>query len=610
MQKKIDQSAENANSARNTGFVINDPEQFAQNMARLIEQSGKAFAQMIERSGTSNGPLSGSDEISESAKTMAEVYKHWLNQPARLAEAQGDLMRGYAGLWNNTVKRMMGQPSQAVVEPERGDNRFRDPDWSENQYFDFCKQTYLLLTQWAEELVEKTEGMDERSKQRAEFFLRQISSAFSPSNFVLTNPEVMRETLSSNAENLVKGMEHFAQDLSKGGDLFKITQTDTDAFEVGSNLAITPGKVVFENDVFQLIQYTPSTPKVHSVPLLIAPPWINKFYILDLVPQKSFIKYVVEQGFTTFVISWVNPDEELAHKTFEDYIHEGLLTAADVVCEIADQPHCNVLGYCVGGTLLGTTLAWLAARNEEPFKSATFLTAQVDFSKAGDLLVFIDEAQLRSLEEMMTERGYLDGSRMANVFNMLRPRDLIWPYIVNNYLLGKKPFPFDLLFWNQDSTRMPAANHAFYLREFYQDNQLAEGKMVISGERLDLSKVTLPIYELATREDHIAPAKSVFIGSRMFSSPVRFVLAGSGHIAGVVNPPEKHKYQYWTNESSDAETLKDWLETAEEHPGSWWPDWTAWLANQSGVLISARIPGDGPFKALEDAPGSYVMQKS
>lgn len=610
MQKKVGQDGKHTERDRAADYMIGDPEEFAHNMARLVEEGSKVLAGLIERSGPGNGPYSGSGEMGEAMKTMGEVYQHWLTQPARLAEAQSDLMRGYVELWNSSMMRMMGQPAKPVVEPEPGDNRFRDPDWSENQYFDFCKQAYLLYAQWAEDLVEKTEGMDERSKQRAEFHLRQLSSAFAPSNFVFTNPEVMRETLASNADNLVKGMKHFADDIEKGGDLLKIAQTDIDAFEVGGNLAITPGKVVFQNDLLQLIQYEPTTEKVHAVPILIAPPWINKFYILDLVPQKSFLKYVVSRGFTVFVISWVNPDEELSHKTFEDYMHEGLLTAADEVCKITDQPQCNVLGYCVGGTLLGTTLAWLAAKGEAPFKSATFLAAQVDFSKAGDLLVFIDEAQLRSLEEMMTERGYLDGSRMANVFNMLRPRDLIWPYIINNYLLGKKPFPFDLLFWNQDSTRMPAANHGFYLREFYKENRLAKGDMVLDGTRLDLGEVTLPIYELATREDHIAPAKSVFIGSQMFGGSVRYVLAGSGHIAGVVNPPEKHKYQYWTNDGSDADTLEGWLDNAEEHAGSWWPDWTGWLAKQSGRKITARVPGDGPYVAIEDAPGSYVMRKS
>ena len=347
---------------------------------------------------------------------------------------------------------------------------------------------------------------------------------------------------------------------------------------------------------------------MREVPLLVVPPWINKYYILDLTPAKSFIKFAVDQGFTIFVVSWINPDERLAHKTFEDYMTEGLLTAADAVKRETGREKCNVLGYCVGGTLLASTLAYLAARGEAPFRSATFLTTQVDFSQAGDLLLFTNDNQLASLEEMMAERGYLDGSRMANVFNMMRPKDLIWPYMVNNYLLGKKPFPFDLLYWNQDSTRMAAANHSFYLREFYNENRLAKGEMTIAGTKLNLKKVRLPIYELATKEDHIAPAKSVFIGSRLFGGPVEFVLAGSGHIAGVVNPPEKMKYQFWTAPKAAADTLEEWMARAKEHPGSWWPHWTKWLAEHSGGWTIPREPGE-TLGVIEDAPGSYVKAK-
>ena len=367
--------------------------------------------------------------------------------------------------------------------------------------------------------------------------------------------------------------------------------------------------MVFQNDIIQLIQYAPSTEQVYERPLLIVPPWINKFYILDLGPQKSFIRFAVSKGFTVFVVSWVNPDERLAHKTFEDYMNEGILAATDAVKRETGTDKVNVIGYCVGGTLLGTTLAYLAARGEEPFSSATFFAAQVDFTKAGDLMLFIDDAQLKALEEMMAERGYLDGARMATVFNMLRPKDLIWPYIVNNYMLGKKPFPFDLLFWNQDSTRLPAANHKFYLREFYHENKLARGQMTIGNVKLDLGKVKLPIYELCAKEDHIAPAKSVFIGSRLFGGPVTYVLSGSGHIAGVINPPgEKIKYQYWTNDRKVA-TLEAWFDGADEHPGSWWPHYAEWLAKYSGDKIAARTPG-ATLGVIEDAPGSYVKVKN
>ncbi len=591
-----------------SNYKIDNPEEFMRNMLRLFEEGGRAMSELAQRADTKGGPYSMANELSEAGKVLTEVASHWMTDPARAVEAQTALARGYMDVWTRSWQKMMGHETEPVVEPEPSDSRFRDPEWNENPYFDFWKQSYLLTTRWAEEVLGQSEGVDERTRQRAEYYLRQIASAMSPSNFPATNPEVLRETLQSNAANLVKGVEQLMADMSKSGDLLKISQTDTSAFEVGKNLAVTPGKVVFQNDIIQLIQYAPATEKVRNVPLLIVPPWINKFYILDLTPPKSFIKYVVDQGFTVFVVSWVNPDERLSHKTFEAYMKEGVLAAADAVARETGVKQSNVLGYCVGGTMLATTLAYNAAKGQTPFASATFLAAQVDFTKAGDLLLFIDDTQLKALEHMMAERGYLDGSRMATVFNMLRPRDLIWPYIVNNYLLGRKPFPFDLLFWNQDSTRMPAANHSFYLREFYQQNKLAKGEMTLDGAHLDLKKVKLPIYELATKEDHIAPAESVYIGSRLFGGPVEYVLAGSGHIAGVINPPpgegKKPKYQFWTNKDR-VDTLEEWLEGAKETPGSWWPHWIKWLTKQSGALVPAREPGS-KLGVIEDAPGSYV----
>jgi polyhydroxyalkanoate synthase len=592
-----------------TNYQIDNPEEFARNILRAYEEAGKAMSSMIERADAKTGPYSAATEMTAAMKTMSDIARHWMTDPAMLAEAQSELTRGYVDIWNNALRRMMGEDVPPVAKPEVGDNRFKDPDWTTNPYFDFWKQTYLLTSHWAENMLEKTDGLDEPTKHKAEFHLRQISTALSPSNFPFTNPEVVRETFASNGKNLVDGMMNLVRDMERSGNLLKITQTDETAFEVGRNLAVTPGKVVFQNELLQLIQYTPTTEKVHEVPFLLVPPWINKFYILDLTAQKSFVKYLVDQGFTVFIVSWVNPDERLAHKSFEDYMTEGILAAADAVRRETGQKQSNVLGYCVGGTLLAATLAYLAARGQEPFKSATFLTAQTDFTKAGDLKLFIDETQLKNIEEMMAERGYLDGSRMATVFNMLRPRDLIWPYIINNYMLGKKPFPFDLLFWNQDSTRMPAANHNFYLREFYYENRLAKGELTLAGTRLDLKKIKLPVYSLAAREDHIAPAKSVFIGMKLLGSNVEYVMSGSGHIAGVVNPPgPKPKYQYWTN-SRRCDSFERFVETATEHPGSWWPHWIEWLAKQSGNKIDARKPGT-KLKPLEDAPGSYVKAKA
>ena len=489
-------------------------DELARNMVRLFDQGAKVFSTLAERSRSNgNGPYSMSSEVGEAAKTLGEVARVWVNDPGKLAAAQGELFQSYANLWGRSFRRFFGEEVEPVAEPEPGDNRFKDPDWSDKQFFDFWKQAYLISSRWAEDVTRNTEGVDDKTRKKAMFYLEQMLAALSPSNFAFTNPEVVRATLATNADNLVQGMTHFAQDLAQSDDVLRISQSDVGAFEVGRDLAVTPGKVVFQNDLIQLIQYAPTTDQVYERPLIIAPPWINKFYILDLKPEKSLVKWAVDQGFTVFMISWVNPGANLAQKTFEDYMQEGILAAVEAVNRQLGVHHVNALGYCVGGTLLASTLAYMAAKGDDRVASASFLTAQVDFSDAGDLLIFIDDTQLKSLEEMMAEQGYLDGSRMATVFNMLRPRDLIWPYVVNNYLLGKKPFPFDLLFWNADSTRLPAANHAFYLREFYHENRLSKGEMVLGGVKLDLSRITLPIYELFTREDHIAPALSVFSGS-------------------------------------------------------------------------------------------------
>ena len=601
MQEKTDGARDMVQAAEGNQF-----ETLTRNMIRLFDEGTKVISTLAERS-NGDGPYSMGSEVNEAAKTLGEIAQHWISEPGKLAAAQSELFNDYAELWGRSFRRFFGEDVEPVVTPEPGDNRFKDPDWSDSQFFDFWKQAYLITSRWAEDVTRKTEGVDEKTRKKALFYLNQTLAAVSPSNFAFTNPEVLRATIASNAENLVRGMAHLAEDLGQSKDLLRISQTDLSAFEVGRNLAVTPGKVIFQNDLIQLIQYAPTTGEVYERPLLVVPPWINKFYILDLVPEKSFVKWAVDQGFTVFLVSWVNPDARLSVKTFEDYMQEGILAAVEVINRQLGIHSINALGYCVGGTLLASTLAYMASKGDDRIASASFLAAQVDFSKAGDLLVFIDDAQLKALEEMMAERGFLDGSRMAAVFNMLRPRDLIWPYVVNNYLLGKKPFPFDLLFWNSDSTRLPSANHAFYLREFYHLNRLSKGEMQLGGVKLDLSKIKIPIYELATKEDHIAPADSVFLGSKLFGGPVRFVMAGSGHIAGVVNPPGKKKYQFWLGEPCG--TLEEWMAQAGETAGSWWPDWSAWLAAKSGEKVPARDPAAGAFKAIEDAPGSYVRSR-
>jgi polyhydroxyalkanoate synthase subunit PhaC len=587
-----------------------DIEAISRNVARLIEEGGKALAAYMKP--REEGKIKGeiAEDITDAVKSIGRVAEYWMSDPRRTLEIQATLGRAYLDLWAGAVKRMAGEQTEPVAAPDPRDKRFADPEWSQNQFFDFLKQAYLLTVQWSERLVKDAAGVDEHTRKKAEFYVKQIANAISPSNFVFTNPELLRETLLSNGENLVRGMHMLSEDIKAGHGNLKIRQSDPSTFELGRNLALTPGKVVFQNELMQLIQYKATTKQVLKIPLLIVPPWINKFYILDLTPDKSFIKWCVDQGVTVFVVSWVNPDARLSQKSFEEYMSEGVIAALDAVEALTGEKQVNAVGYCVGGTLLAVTLAYLAAKKQNRVKSATLFAAQVDFTYAGDLMVFVDEERIRQLESHMKEQGYLEASRMANTFNMLRSNDLIWPYVVNNYMRGKKPLPFDILYWNSDATRMPAANHSFYLRNCYLDNKLTKGEMEIDGVSLDLHKVTAPIYNLATREDHIAPAKSVMWGSQYFGGPVKYVLAGSGHIAGVINPPGKPKYQYWTGEKPVGSNVENWLKTAKEHAGSWWPDWLEWLKGQGAQKVPARKLGGGKFKPVEAAPGSYVKVKS
>ena len=582
-----------------------DVEVFSRNLARLIEEGGRALAAYMKpREDGRKSELA--DELRDVVKTLGEVLQYWLADPQRTAELQGRLGHSYLELWGAAVKRLSGEGAPPVATPAANDKRFADPEWTTNQFYDFLKQLYLLTVNWADRLVSDADKLDPHTRHKAEFYIRQIANALSPSNFVLTNPELLRETLTSNAENLVRGMHMLAEDVEAGGGHLKIRQSDSSMFAVGRNLAMTPGKVIFQNEIMQLLQYAPSTEKVLKRPLLIVPPWINKYYVLDLTPEKSFIKWCVDQGITVFCVSWVNPDESLAQKTFEDYIREGPLAALDAIKQATGEDKVNAVGYCVGGTMLAVALAKMAVDHDERIASATLFAAQVDFTYAGDLKVFIDEEQVEAIEQRMAERGYLEGMSMVTVFNLLRSNDLIWPYVINNYLRGKAPFPFDLLYWNSDATRLPAANHSFYMRNCYLDNKITKGKMVIGNTPIDLKTVKVPVYNLATREDHIAPAKSVLLGCKYFGGKVRYVLSGSGHIAGVINPPNKQKYHYWTGPRPRSANLDGWLKKAKEHPGSWWPDWLTWLKRHDATEAPARVPGDGALKPIEDAPGSYV----
>ena len=583
-----------------------DVEVFSRNLARLVEEGGRALAAYLKPREEGRDDSEFADEVTEVVKTLGQVAEYWLADPQRTVELQNRLGKAYLELWASAVKRLAGEEAPPVVRPAPSDKRFTDPEWTQNQFFDFLKQAYLLTAGWADTLVRDASALNPHTKQKAEFYMRQITNALSPTNFVLTNPELLRETLTSNADNLVRGMHMLAEDIRAGGGHVKIRQSDSSMFEVGRNLAVTPGKVIFQNELMQLIQYVPSTETVLKRPLLIVPPWINKYYVLDLTPEKSFIKWCVDQGLTVFCISWVNPDARLAQKSLDDYMEHGPLAALDAIKQATGEDKVHAIGYCVGGTLLAITLAAMAARHDERIVSATLFASQVDFTYAGDLKVFVDEEQIEAIEKRMSERGYLESKSMATVFNLLRSNDLLWPYVINNYLKGKAPFPFDLLYWNSDATRMPAANHSFYLRNCYLENKLAKGKMVLGNTPIDLKAVKVPIYNLATREDHIAPAKSVMVGSKLFGGDVKFVVSGSGHIAGVINPPAKQKYQFWTGPKPRNADIEGWLAKAKEHPGSWWPDWLVWLTRQSPTEVAARIPGDGALKPIEDAPGSYV----
>jgi polyhydroxyalkanoate synthase len=586
-----------------------DVDALANNIARVIEQSGKALAAYLRPRETGVIKTTFADDVGEMVRSLGHIAEYYMSEPQRALEAQTALATQFINLWAATLQRFQGAPAAPVAEPDRSDKRFLDAEWRDNPYFDFIKQAYVLTTRWADDLVRRADELDPHERDKAQFYLRQVTAALSPSNFVGTNPELLRVTLQESGENLVRGLKMLTEDIEAGKGHLRIRQSDARAFKLGVNLAVTPGKVVFRNDLIELIQYEPTTAQVLKRPLLIVPPWINKFYVLDLNPEKSFIRWAVAQGLTVFVISWVNPDSRHADKGFDAYMREGILAAIEAIEQATGEHDVTAIGYCVGGTLLAATLGYMAAVGDKRVSSVTFFTALVDFTDAGDLKIFVDAEQLKDVEEKMAEHGYLEGSAMANAFNMLRPNDLIWSYYVNNYLKGKEPMPFDLLVWNSDSTRMPAANHKFYLRHCYLQNDLSNGRMVLGGKTIDLKKVTIPIYELAAREDHIAPARGVFRGAKCFGGPVRFVLAGSGHIAGVVNPAGKPKYQYWTDGPPEGD-FDSWLARASETPGTWWPEWIEWVAAQAPEKVPARAPGDGRLKPICDAPGEYVKVKA
>jgi polyhydroxyalkanoate synthase len=595
-----------APGAQAPGFRLPDPSVLGRTMSDVAERSGRIVQDFLRRQ-SEDGAAPDQMHI---GRAFLDMTTKLMSNPTGLVQAQLGFWQDYLTLWQNTARRMMGMPQEPVIQASPTDRRFKDSEWKDNEVFDFIKQSYLLSARFVQEVVTHVDGLDAATAQKVDFYSRQFVDAMSPSNFLLTNPEVLRRTAETGGENLLRGLSNLLGDLERGRGQLRIRMTDQDAFTVGGNIAATPGKVIYQNRLIQLIQYTPTTATVLKRPLLIVPPWINKFYILDLKPKNSFVRWAVDQGHSVFMISWVNPDETLAEVNFDGYMTEGLFAALEAVERATGERAVNAIGYCLGGTLLASTLAVMAARKDDRIKSATFFVTLLDFEQAGEIKVFIDEEQLAALDEKMQKRGYLEGNDMSVTFNMLRANDLIWGFVVSNYLMGNDPFPFDLLYWNSDSTRMPAAMHSFYLHNMYRANKLREpGGITLDGVAVDLAKIKVPSYFLATREDHIAPWRAAYAGVHLLGGNRRFVLAASGHVAGVVNPPDGGKYSHFVNNELAA-TPDEWASKATEIAGSWWPDWQRWVSALSKARVPARVPGSGGIDILEEAPGSYVKVKA
>lgn len=578
-------------------------------LGRMMERSSHLWASSLDRSVDSAGKKLKPDPLN-AMPAMNKVAQDYWEHPSKMYEAAAEYWTEQTELWTRMTRKAMGMEVEPLIEPARGDKRFKADDWQQNPFFDYIKQSYLLTGRWLAEHMSDAENLTPQERKKVSLLTRNFIDALSPSNFAATNPEVLRTTMDQDGENLTRGLENLLRDLDRGHGNLLIRQTDMDAFEVGRNMALSPGSVIYQNRLMQLIQYAPSTSKVHKTPLLIIPPWINKFYIMDLNKQKSMIAWLVEQGHTVFVVSWVNPDDEHRDATWESYMREGVLTAVDKVLEETGEAQTNIVGYCIGATMVGTTLAWMAAEKDTRIKSVTFFTGQLDFSDAGELQAFVDEEVIDTINQASEDHGYLAAENMFGAFNSLRANDLIWSFVVNNYLLGKDNFPFDLLYWNSDSTCMPARVHTYYLDTFYNKNQFAKGELELGGHILDPKSITLPCYHVAAIEDHIAPAASAYRMAKLIGSDdQRFALGGSGHIAGVINPPALGKYQYWTKDGVAEPDLDSWRETAVETPGSWWPDWDQWLAKQSSSKVVARTPG-AVLGTIEDAPGTYVRDRS
>jgi polyhydroxyalkanoate synthase len=595
-----------AQNKQNDGF--NEYIEYFDNLTRLANIYGKTAQEAVEAAEKGEEV-----EIPTAYKEMAAVWSEmtakFMENPEALYEKQVELYNDYLNVWNNAWKRYIGEESEPLYAADPRDKRFKDKVWNNDLIFDFIKQSYLMTNKWLNNMVGTLNGVDKKTLEKFEFYTKQFCDAMSPSNFAMTNPEVIREAINTNGASILKGMQNLARDLEKGGKMINIATADKSAFRVGENLATTKGKVVFKNDLIELIQYNPVGTKNYKTPLLIMPAWINKFYIMDLSEENSMVKWLLEQGYSVFMISWVNPDKRLAHKKFEDYMLEGPLAAIDAIEQATGEKEVNVMAYCLGGTLLSATMAYMKTKNDNRIKSATLLTTMVDFGNVGDMAVFIDEKQLDNLDKQMKEHGFLGGDEIAAIFSAIRANDLIWSFVVNNYLMGKDPMPFDILYWNADTTRMPADTHSFYLRNMYLKNLLRKaGGITLAGVPIDVSTVEVPCYILSTFEDHIAPWKTTFETMKLFKGKNKFVLAGSGHIAGVINHPSKNKYGYWENDvtvNPQEITAAKWLDASVQHEGSWWPNWNEWAKKFSGEMVNAYKVGTG----ICDAPGQYVLVK-
>lgn len=579
------------------------------NLGEQIQKSMQSYTTPENLLKSNTQPFANPFRVAE-AFTLAA--KRLSEDPSPAFKATEHYITGYADLWEKTLKNLSGQGVEGNenLETAPSDRRFRDPTWDKYATFNFLKQSYLLWDHWVKEVSNNIQGLDPTTSHKVAFYARQITDAFSPGNYLWSNPRAIKRMIETGGLSLMKGLENFLKDIEKGGGELSISMVEREAFQVGKNISVTPGKVVYQNDLIQLIQYSPTTKNVFRTPLLLIPPCINKFYIYDLREDNSFVRWILDRGHTVFMVSWVNPDEKLSHKTFEDYVIEGLNAAIKVIQEITREDKVNAVGFCIGGNFLAALEGYYANRgeNKNPLMSTTYLATLFDFEKAGDLKIFIDEERLEELETQMRKKGYFDGRILAQTFNLLRANDLIWSFVINNYLMGEDPMAFDLLYWNSDSTNLPATMYGYYLRNMFLNNNLVKpGGIKIKDVKVDLRNVKTPSFILNTRDDHIAPWPCGFAGKQVFSGPTKFVLGGSGHIAGIFNSPKANKYCYWTGDKP-AKTAEDWFTKATEHAGSWWKEWSTWLEPFGQEKVPGRKPGSKKHPPLEDAPGSYVLQ--